>query len=168
MSALDWVTEIEQRAEAATPGPWQWAEAYWNERIRKRSPAGRRSRSQFVYRLQGPMRNRVPEELADEFDYYSVLELRWYQVRGTWLGRVGPSVKDATFIAHARTDVPRLCRAVREMWDVLTALDALLDFRSRWSERSPEKSRVWDVFDEANEVFEKARNVMDRWQRGEA
>jgi len=95
----DRLQELRRIAEAATPGPWEWREREHNERIRKRERAGRRSRRQFVYCLQGPPLSGVAPEHRCEFDYHNVMSLRWDQVKGTALTGVAPSPADADFIA---------------------------------------------------------------------
>ena len=93
------LSELRKIAEAATPGPWEWREREHNERIRKRERAGRRSRRQFVYCLQGPPLSGVASEHRDEFDYHNVMSLRWDQVKATTLTGVAPTPADADFIA---------------------------------------------------------------------
>ena len=112
------LAEIEARAAAAEPGPWRWREREHNERIRKTSRAGRRSREQWVYLLQGP----APDaNWEDDQHIHQVMALNWSVIRGTTLSNVGPHPKNAAFIAHSRTDVPQLAAEVRRLRALLEA-----------------------------------------------
>ena len=90
--------ELRRIAEAATPGPWEWREREHNERIRKRGQPW--SRRQFIYCLQGPPLSDVAPEHRDEFDYHTVMSLRWDdRIEATPLTGVVPTPADAEFIA---------------------------------------------------------------------
>ena len=86
MSDLPWLDEIEARANAATLGPWDWD---------------------------------VIEEILEDQGGYWLDEPIWIVKRledgRTILGDTVGKEEDAVFVAHAREDVPRLCRAVREL-----------------------------------------------------
>jgi hypothetical protein len=105
------LAEIRARCEAATPGPWIWDEKRFNERLRRRGER-KNSHKRFVYALHGAC-NMCMFGCRDDidhgpFDYHSVMYLNWYSVKGNVLAGASPMPKDATFIAHARDDIPEL------------------------------------------------------------
>ena len=111
------IAEIERRADAATPGPWAWREKELNERAARRLGVPRRRlprSAALVYCLTGPclVRHGATYE-PDEWDYHQVMMLHRNEVRDHIISPVAPSLADAAFIAHARTDVPRLVAALR-------------------------------------------------------
>jgi len=81
------LSAIEQRAEEATPAPWDW--------------------------------------LADDYDhgsgYTGFVEAAESHVADVI------AVGDATFIAHARTDIPALCSALRTAWEQIARLEAKIE-----------------------------------------
>ena len=97
MSAIDRLNEIEARANAATEGPWE------SDEYTEIDPDG-------FYEL-----SRVIAPDPDDGEDYAI-----------GVVHVGILRPDATFIAHARTDVPALVAALREA----------LEFAERW-EASP-------------------------------
>jgi hypothetical protein len=101
----DDLAAMEERARAASAGPWHWTEHAVNTDIRARH--GTRSRQQYVYLLQGSPR-------MDQFDR-EIMQLRWSAVKGSTLINAGPAPVDAAFIAHAREDVPRLIAEIRRL-----------------------------------------------------
>jgi hypothetical protein len=109
------LADIEGYCAVATPGPWHWTtDALNGEPYKGRRPR----RSILVYQLQGaPRRDKFENE---------VLTLNWGQLRGGVIGL--PAEDDETFIALARTDLPRLVAEVRRLRD---ALDARGDERER-------------------------------------
>lgn len=85
------LAEIEARAAAATPGPWN----FYHRSGGDRPAAGIDERSGLGWEWdEDPPYNAPPEPMR------GVLALG----------------ADAAFIAHAREDVPALCAALREAW----------------------------------------------------
>ena len=115
---------IRRRCEAATAGPWTWAEREYNDSIApfrgktRRALPGRNIRRCVVYWLRGTLRGGVQPQHADEHDYRTVLALRWESLgrkSSLWGMEAGPSAPDAAFNASARTDIPALLDYVREL-----------------------------------------------------
>lgn len=99
---MSYLQEVKKRAEAATPGPWE---------IEPRD-----SRYYINGHGKPPV---VTQELIDAIeDSYNDLALG-ADIRGldTPL-RATFFVKDANFIAHARTDIPELLRRLRSCEEV--------------------------------------------------
>ena len=97
MSAADRLDQIEARANAATKGPWE------SDEYTEIDPDG-------FYEL-----SRVIAPDPDDGEDYAI-----------GVVHVGILRPDATFIAHARTDVPALVAALR----------AVLDLADRWAAQS--------------------------------
>lgn len=91
MSAREVLDEIQARVTAATPGPWEVSDA--NEGMHEYGPMWMVTNDEF----------HNPSGGEDE---------PWLAVEM----RVGDE-QDAAFIAHARTDVPRLVAALRAVLD---------------------------------------------------
>jgi hypothetical protein len=101
---------IQKRADEATPGPWHWTHKACNEEIAEREKErGRKPkwRNKWIFRLQGSPRD-------DAWDKV-IAELNWESVKGSEIAQSHPAPVDCTFIAHARTDVPRLLAEVRRL-----------------------------------------------------
>lgn len=101
----DYLDEIQARADAATPGPWRWRNSNLDPLL-----VGARTLVVMAFRRMGfngaqpVFRDHERDVLVDA-------------------GRENINAfPDAVFIAHARTDVPRLVAAIR-------AVEALCD---RW------------------------------------
>jgi len=92
----------------------------------------------------------VPEDQLRFFPFEVYVEI-------TGPRRHGPlvAVPDARFIAHARTDVPRLCRAVRELYE---ALATAVPIAESWA---------FDAHPSWKEEVERAKAVLERVERGD-
>ena len=92
--ALEWLDEIEARANAATPGPWRpvYEDAF----------------------------NPAEDDDVDKRDAYWVAGPDY--VERTYDGYSFWNKADAEFVAAAREDIPRLCRGVRELYNALSSL----------------------------------------------
>ena len=128
MSDLAWLDEIERRANAATPGPWVVDPDHERRGLSRRwawFPAIASVDGQFIAPLQAPR-------------YRGAIVLR----------------ENSEFIAHAREDVPSLCRAVRELAE---ALDLILAF-------------TLPLIDDQDvaALHIRCQGVLGRWKRGGA
>ena len=114
--ALEWLDEIEARANAATPGPWRpvYEDAFnpaKDDELDKRD----------AYWVAGP------DYVERTYDGYSF----WNEA-------------DAEFVAAAREDIPRLCRAVRELYEAaLKSANAASAAMSYW----PDEEQVYEVLE---------------------
>lgn len=101
-STPQWLREIENRANAATEGPWEWS---------------------YSYQMYG--RNDVrwclvnPTVEGKTIDASLILDLD----RPEWFYQPADSQPNWQFIAHARTDIPKLITAYKA---VVAERDALL------------------------------------------
>ena len=121
--ALEWLDEIEARANVATPGPWEAFEMDETDDGRLRS---------------GPWWVWQPDTGDHVFD------------------GINTKREDAEFAAAARTDVPLLCRAVRELVGALELSIRVMDAGSLMGVEE-RLSLKWAV-----------SRTLERWQRGGA
>jgi hypothetical protein len=129
---------MEARAKAATPGPWWDAREFFQTKYAKRvhptnpGPFARTWRALTGENLrrtwyvaifgQKPDGPKVPAEPQfdpakhdfDESDFTRPMALRWDRIKGNSVFPDAYADEDVAFIAHARTDVPRLISALRE------------------------------------------------------
>jgi hypothetical protein len=112
---------IRERADKATPGPWEWTRSYDIGSAR-------------LWALHNPLQpdGGVGDGLARITNYYLVLRTTSKRdMDGTPLEQI----PDFQFIAHAREDIPRLC-------DELAAYkQALCQRGENPDELTPEKAR---------------------------
>src|SRR5262245_20833764 len=88
MSDEERLSTIESRADKATPGPWEWGEDRFNDRIaptdmngNRKPKEGWRLRDTFVYLLHGP--RRTPDDgVFDPWEYRKVMYLGWWAIKG--------------------------------------------------------------------------------------
>lgn len=139
------LAEIEARAEAAFPGPWEWrspldAAGPWAQKKRSR-PNAKRTREwsddvgdHFALLLQGvpgwhvePKTTKQPSEI-EGLDIFggAVLGVHWPE-RKKEVEISGLTHKDRQFIAHARTDVPALVAEVRRLTTILAKAQYVAD-----------------------------------------
>ena len=140
---LAWLDEVERRANAATPGPWraEYEDAF----------------------------NPAEADEADKRDAYWVTGPHYVErvYEGLWFW----AEADAEFVAHAREDVPRLCRAVREIYEALQAVvDAereltLAEEADDMGDPSDEFSPVGRATARLLEAMQQAEIVLKRWER---
>lgn len=109
----DNLPEIEARANAATEGPWSM---YW-----EREGVGSLVAGEVKHTNNGL---RVADWLA-EFDAESLD------------GDTAKAENDGEFVAHARTDIPALCEALREAWAENRAIH---NYYENMLKESPEES----------------------------
>jgi len=93
---------IEARCEAATPGPWEWDEE-WFQMASTVSDAGYDE-----------------EEYGRSYFGHAIIE--------TDCGFYGPKKADRVFIAAARTDVPLLLDKVQQQRRVIQQADSLISY----------------------------------------
>jgi len=103
--ALEWVDEIERRAQAATPGPWFVQNP--DDIYRMNVIAVTTGPVDDIFDLhEWEYADRVVALTLLQTPRYACLEDKY---------RNHPWMHNAEFIAHARDDVPKLCQAVREL-----------------------------------------------------
>jgi hypothetical protein len=96
--------------DAATPGPWEWAEDRWNDHYAHKGAA------RWFWRLQGPQQHASGH--PDPWDYHEVTGLRWYQfsARSRKDGVVGvPGQGDRALIAAAPAAITALLDEVERL-----------------------------------------------------
>ena len=103
MSAVDRLDEIQARADAATDGPWE-----------------ARHRVGLDWLSQSPHVDNDGHEPGSSVGLADAVDPLWGSL---WPSRNANA--DADFIAHARTDVPRLVAALRSVLNVHEPVGAL-------------------------------------------
>jgi len=129
-SAADQLAAIEARAQAASPGPWDYGTGYSSDG--ERQSVTKADKADFlVLSLNG---EDAPLWLIDNADVIPA-------VTGD-----GPNAKaNAEFIAHARTDVPALLALVREQRAALALIANQVnaaEMLCRMNERDPALASV--------------------------
>jgi len=111
MSKLEtYLKEVKGRSDAATPGPWIWAD--WTI-LKEDRPAQFRKEPHWstcdsgsMHLVQGPMGRKYmnPESIAEGCGYDE--------------SDINIKLEDAAFIAHARTDVPVLLEMLETLMEI--------------------------------------------------
>lgn len=113
------IAELKRLEQAATKGPWEWMDAKLNDRLAKKlgKPRSKLSKRDglLVYALKGPL-NGDPayEDRADRWDYPTVMELAWDQIKGDTIINCAPSSESRELIAALRNAAPALIAAAEE------------------------------------------------------
>lgn len=122
-AAAAYLSEVEQREQAATPGPW------WSDE------------SDQCWRLHG-VHAIIPATLgAETFDQVLNRQILKAPKTGTPYAEYWPGEADDAFITHARSDVPRLLRAVRAGLDLAQGWKAEAQRLDAMAERSGDSLR---------------------------
>jgi hypothetical protein len=104
---------INARAEAATPGPWQWVDPETDEPCLPDSPCATGDHGGYAYRLSLRTVEEFPTSWVGPLPRFIINTAEeFYEVEqddGTWRH------PDAAFIAAARTDVPALLAEVERL-----------------------------------------------------
>lgn len=89
-----------------TPGPWKWLHEEINAKHKKGT---RRKANQMVFCLKG---NTDRPHAMDHHDFTTVMELHWYDVKGTSIINASPREEDARLISAA-PELLAACKLVR-------------------------------------------------------